>query len=59
MAEWATGYALRKFKINYKLIHNPSITYDLIDIHVFLAKVAVTKMRHSRELSYKILNIID
>lgn len=45
---WATGYGLRRFTIEKRVMQNPHITYELIDIHVILCKMTMYKVNYTR-----------
>lgn len=49
------GYALRRMVIYNRVIKNPHIVYDSIDVHVILASITMNKMRLDRTMQFELL----
>nr|WHU31544.1 polyprotein [chieh-qua endornavirus] len=52
LRSYAVGFSLRRFVVHSKVISNPTIVYQDIDIHVILSRVCMMKLRNCFDISY-------
>nr|AYV98026.1 polyprotein [Cucumis melo alphaendornavirus] len=52
LRSYAVGYSLRRFVVHSKVVSNPTIVYQDIDIHVILSRVCMMKLRNCYDISY-------
>ncbi|APG77655.1 hypothetical protein [Hubei endorna-like virus 1] len=52
LRQYAIGYTLRRFVVHNKVISNPGILYEQIDIHIILSRMCMMRMKQTYELSY-------
>nr|AYE54433.2 polyprotein of PvEV-1 [Phaseolus vulgaris alphaendornavirus 1] len=54
LKEYSVGFALRKFVVHNKTISNPSVQYELLDIHIILSRICmmIMKLDYSNSLKY-------
>ncbi|QOE88790.1 polyprotein [Cucumber endornavirus 1] len=52
LRSYAVGYSLRRFVVHSKVVSNPTIVYEDIDIHVILSRVCMMKLRNCYDISY-------
>ncbi|AID67139.1 putative polyprotein [Yerba mate endornavirus] len=52
LRQYAVGFAIRRFVIHNKVIANPTIAYEQVDIHIILSRVCMMKLRGMFSASY-------
>lgn len=55
LSEYTLGYALRSYATQNRVIHNPHVLFDQVDIHILLCKMATTKLDVEANYSFGIL----
>ncbi|AEX28369.1 unnamed protein product [Persea americana alphaendornavirus 1] len=58
LRQYAVGFALRRFVVHNKVISNPSVVYESIDIHIILSRICMMQLSHQYNLCYNFSNII-
>ena len=51
LRQYAVGFALRRFVVHNKVVSNPSVMYEMIDIHVMLSRICMMQLKMEYDLS--------
>ncbi|AHK22715.1 polyprotein [Lagenaria siceraria endornavirus-California] len=52
LRSYAVGFSLRRFVVHNKVISNPTIAYEDLDMHIVLSRVCMMKLKNCFEISY-------
>ncbi|AQY10114.1 polyprotein [Lagenaria siceraria endornavirus-Hubei] len=49
---YAVGFSMRRFVVHNKVISNPTIAYEDLDMHIILSRVCMMKLKNCFEISH-------